>query len=182
DIFQIARVLHRRRGNPDNLASDIRQLDRLLDRHLRVHRAAYKPRLDACRILHTNADMAYPDLARGPATKLQWILAIMHSLGRMRLDPHRPGVTQNFRHTLHDFGRVVTKPDDSVRTKRAGMIQTKFQRVLARLLAKIGQDRDVAANQGLQSRADRADNRARPHNNTANNAERFHDAITRQLK
>src|SRR4029077_13943210 len=109
------------------------------DRHLGVNRVGRDHRLDAHRIIPTDADIAYPDLARGPATKLQWILAIMHSLGRMRLDQHGRAVTQNFRYTLHDFGRVVTKPDDRVRAKRAGMIQTKFQRMLARLLAKISQ-------------------------------------------
>src|SRR6266404_3668498 len=182
DIFQIARVFHRRRGNPDNLAPDVRELDRLLDRHPGVHRVARNHRLDADRIVSTNADIAYPNLARGPATKLQWIFAITHSLGRMRLDQHGRAVTQNFRHTLHDFGRVVTQSDDCVRTKRAGMIQTKFQRVFARLLAKVGQDRDVAANQGLQSRADRTEDRARTHDDTAHHPEGFHYAIARQLK
>src|SRR6266481_7999453 len=166
DIFQIARVFHRRRGNPDNLAPDVRELDRLLDRHPGVHRVASNHRLDADRIVPTNADMAYPDLARGPATKLQWILAIMHSLGQMRLDQHGRAVTQNFRHTLHDFGRVVAKPDDRVRAEIARVLQTEFERVLACFLAEIGQDRDVAANQGLQSSADRSDNRARTHDNT----------------
>ena len=72
DIFQIARVFHRRRGNPDNLASDVCELDRLLDRHLRVHRVASDHRLDANGIVPVDSDVSHPHLARGPATKRKW--------------------------------------------------------------------------------------------------------------
>src|SRR5438552_7199398 len=80
DVFQIARVLHRGRGNSHNFATDLSQLDRLLDRHLCVHRVARDHRLDANRTVPADADIAYADLARGTATKRKWRRAILHSL------------------------------------------------------------------------------------------------------
>jgi hypothetical protein len=38
DVLEIARILHRRRGDPDNFTASLCQLDRLLDRRLGVHR------------------------------------------------------------------------------------------------------------------------------------------------
>src|SRR5438477_9302199 len=101
DIFQIARVFHRRGGYPHNLTTDIRQFDRLLDRHLRVHRVARAHRLDPNRIIPADADIANADFARRTPTIVQWILAITHSLGWVGLDHYGCAVTQNFRYTLH---------------------------------------------------------------------------------
>src|SRR5579864_3235743 len=62
------------------------------------------------------------------------------------------------------------------------MLQAKFERVLPRLLAEISQDRDVAANQGLQAGADGSENRTRAHNNPPYDTEGFNNAIARQFK
>src|SRR5205823_6271855 len=42
DVLEVARVFHRRRGDPHNFATHRCQLDRLLDGHLRVERVFYE--------------------------------------------------------------------------------------------------------------------------------------------
>jgi len=49
--------------------------------------------------------------------------------------------------------------------------------VLAGFLAKVREDGDVSTNERLQSRADRAENRTRSHDNSADKPESFHHAI-----
>ncbi len=74
-------------------------------------------------------------------------------------DHHRCSVTKNFSYTLHDFGRVIAQPDDGISAELVRMLQTEIKRVLPRFLAEVGQNGDVAANEGLQARSDRAEDR-----------------------
>ena len=86
DVFQIARILHRGRGDAHNLASYIRQLDRLLNRRFGVHRVASDHRLDANRIIATNAELADAHFAGDAPPILQWIFAIAHWSGWIWFD------------------------------------------------------------------------------------------------
>src|SRR5207237_5048706 len=79
DVLQITRVLYRRRGDSDNLAANIRQFDRLLDRHRRVHRVASDHRLDANRIVSANPDIADADFARRATAIRKWRFAVFHN-------------------------------------------------------------------------------------------------------
>ena len=96
----------------------------------------------------------------------------------MRLDEDRRAVAQNFRHALHDFRRVVTQADDGVGAQLFGMPLAQLHRIFARLFAEVGQDGDVAADQRLQSCADRSENRSRANDDAAHDAEIFHNPIT----
>src|SRR5437763_7460603 len=62
------------------------------------------------------------------------------------------------------------------------MFQHLVERILACALAKIGENRDVASDQRLQTSANRSEDRARAHNDPAHDAESFHDAITVERK
>src|SRR5262249_1575709 len=56
------------------------------------------------------------------------------------------------------------------------------KRLLARLLAQFGEERDVAADEGLQRGADRADHGSRTHRHPAHDAERLHRRVAAQLE
>src|SRR5437764_12356274 len=62
------------------------------------------------------------------------------------------------------------------------MLHAKLERVLARFLTKIGENGDVAADQGLQSCANCPENRARSYNDAAHHSEILHDPVTIQFK
>src|ERR1041385_3094071 len=78
NILEIARVLHRWRSNPHNLATHLGQLDRLLDRCLRVHRVTRDHRLDADRIVPADTDVPDAHFAGLAALELKWIRAVIH--------------------------------------------------------------------------------------------------------
>ena len=84
DMLQIACILHCRRGDPDNLTAGLRQLDRLLDGRLGVHRIAGDHRLDTDRIVIANANVSNVHLARSAPMVLKRITAIVHRL-RLRV-------------------------------------------------------------------------------------------------
>src|SRR5205085_7188901 len=62
------------------------------------------------------------------------------------------------------------------------MFQHLVERVLPRALAEIGENRDVASDQRLQTSADRPEDRARAHNDPAHDAESFHNPIAVESK
>src|SRR5437588_12275338 len=97
-------------------------------------------------------------------------------------DHHRCSVTKNFSYTLHDFGRVIAQPDDGISAELLRMLQTEIKRVLPRFLAEVGQNGDVAANEGLQARPDGTEYRAGAHDDASHDAERFYNPIAVQLK
>ena len=80
-MLQVGRVFHRRRGDAHDLAAYLRQLKRLRDGSLRVHRVAGDHRLDANRIVaaHTNVPNAH--LARDPPMIGKRIRAVVHCFG-----------------------------------------------------------------------------------------------------
>jgi hypothetical protein len=86
-------------------------------------------------------------------------------------------VTEHFGHALHDLGGIITDSDDRVSAKRGRMFAKQLIGVLSGAFAKIGIDRNVAANQRLQGRSDVPDDAARSHNNAAHEAEVFGHAI-----
>ena len=59
DMFQIRRVLHRRRGDPHDLAADIDQVHGLRDALGRVHRVTRQHGLHTDRIATADADLAH---------------------------------------------------------------------------------------------------------------------------
>src|SRR5476651_140342 len=92
---------------------------------------------------------------------------------RDRLDEHGGSVAKNLRDALHDLGGVVAQTDDGVRTEATRMFQHALERVSPRLLAEIGENRNVAANQCLQAGADRPENGTRTNNDPTNNSKVF---------
>src|SRR5262249_13266125 len=81
------------------------------------------------------------------------------------------------RYALHDFGSVVAHADDGVGAQFGRVLQHEFEGVLARLFAQVGEQRDVAADQRLQSRANGAHDGARAHDDAAYQPEIADDAI-----
>src|SRR4030095_15622480 len=84
DVLEISRILYRRRGDPDNFTPGVRQLHRLLDRRLGVHRVAGDHRLDADGVVPADADVATLHLARGAAMVVKRITAIVHENRNVR--------------------------------------------------------------------------------------------------
>src|SRR5437763_8342145 len=96
------------------------------------------------------------------------------SNSRSGFDEDRRAVTKNFSHALHDFCGVVTQTDDGVRAESARVFEHSLERISPRLFAEIGEDRNVSADERLQSRADGSKNRARSDNDSSHYSEGFH--------
>ena len=73
---KVGRVLHRRRGDAHDLATDLGQLERLRNRRLRVHRVAGDHRLDANRVVAADAHPADHHFARQTALIVEKVVAI----------------------------------------------------------------------------------------------------------
>jgi len=58
-------------------------------------------------------------------------------------------IGEHFGDALHHFGGVIAHPDHGVGAVLAGVLQQKFKSILARLLAEVGENRDVSPNHGL---------------------------------
>src|SRR5947199_162057 len=84
DVLEVARVFHRRRGDPHNFATHRCQLDRLLDGHLRVHRVARDHRLDPDRIRPAHPDAADHHFAGNAAVIMKRISAVIHKTPNLR--------------------------------------------------------------------------------------------------
>ena len=74
---------------------------------------------------------------------------------------------------------VIAHADDGVRAALGGVLQHQRKGVTARFLAKLGEERDVAAEQSLQRGADRTDETARAHDNAAHHSDVPDDAVAR---
>src|SRR5260370_7739941 len=98
---------------------------------------------------------------------------------RDALDLHGCAVGEDLCQALHDFGGVVAHGDDGVGAVLRGMLQQQLVGIFAGLLAKIRQDGDVAADDGLKSRTQISDHAARPDYNSAHDAKVLDDAIAR---
>src|SRR5204862_3635740 len=73
-------------------------------------------------------------------------------------------------------------PYDRLRAVALGVVDQQVIGRLARLLAELGVDRDVAAEQRLQPAEHVADDRARAHADPAHDADVAHDLVARQLE
>jgi len=72
---------------------------------------------------------------------------------RCRFHKNGRPIRQNFRDPLHHFGGIVAGADHGVASDLRRVLQHQVERFGARLLAEIGQQRDVAADQRLQPRS-----------------------------
>ncbi len=84
DIFEIACIFHRWRGDAYNFAAHVCQLHRLLDRQLGIHRVTGDHRLDADRICPANTDVADLHFTSKAAPINEWVRAVVHRL-RLRV-------------------------------------------------------------------------------------------------
>src|SRR2546423_13320825 len=104
------------------------------------------------------------------------------SSSRSRFDEDCCAVAKNFRHALHDFSRIVAQTDDRVRAERPRVLQHPIERIAPRLFAEVGEDRNVSADERLQSRADGSKNRARSDDYSSHHSERFDGAVAVERK
>ena len=81
DVLEIGGVLHRRRGDADDFAADLDEVEGLLHALARVHRVAGEHRLDADGIGPADADLADLDLAGMAALVVVRIMAIGDGAG-----------------------------------------------------------------------------------------------------
>ena len=97
---------------------------------------------------------------------------------------YRRAVCQDFSDALHDFGRVVTGTDDRVPAEFGGVLQHQIESFGARPLAKIGEQGDVAAEDGLQAGPDCADDRSGAHHNPSDDSQgaRYFESIQFELR
>src|SRR5215468_10735983 len=99
-----------------------------------------------------------------------------------RLDDHRRSVSQDLGHAAHHLVGVVACADDGVRPDLGSVLDHDFKSLAARLLAKLREESDVAADQCLETPPDRAEDRARTDGDAAHDAEIAHEAEARQFK
>src|SRR5438270_11235541 len=104
------------------------------------------------------------------------------SNSRSGFDEDRGAVTKNFRHALHDFSRIVAQTDDRVRAERARVFEHSVERIAPRLLAEIGEDGNISADERLQAGADGSENRARSDDDSSHDSERLHGAVAVERK
>src|ERR1700738_1108137 len=96
---------------------------------------------------------------------------------REAFDLHGGAVSEDFGYALHNFGGVIAHGDDGIGAVLGGMLQQQLVGVFARPLTKIRQDGNVAADDGLQRRAQIPDYAARPDYNSAHDAKVLNDSI-----
>src|SRR5215510_16489615 len=99
-----------------------------------------------------------------------------------RLDDHGRSISQHFGDAVHYLVGVVAGADDGVRPDLGSVLDHDFKGLAARLLTKLREERDVAADECLQGSADRAKDRTRTHCDAAHNAEVAHDTEARQFE
>src|SRR5581483_1141361 len=83
---------------------------------------------------------------------------------------------------LHDFGGIVAGADDRVGADFSGVLQHKGEGVGTGLLAEVGEQRDVSADQRLQAGADGAEDGTGADDNPAHHAEGAHHAVPVQFE
>src|SRR5881394_174913 len=104
------------------------------------------------------------------------------SSSRSWFDEDRCAVAKNFRHALHDFSRIVAQTDDCIRAESARVFEHSVERIAPSLFAEVGEDRNVSADERLQSGADGSENRARSDDYSSHHSERFHGPIAVERK
>src|ERR1700679_4088775 len=92
-------------------------------------------------------------------------------------DDYCGAVGQDFGDALHDFVGVVAEGDDGVGSELGGVKGHHGEGVLTGLLAELGEEGDVSADEGLEVGAKGDEDVAGTHDNAANNAEIADDAV-----
>src|SRR5262245_7241315 len=90
-------------------------------------------------------------------------------------DDDSSAVAEHLGDALHELRGVVADADHRVRTHLLGMIEHHVEGLGPRPLAELREQRDVAADEGLQRSADGPENRARANRDAAHHAERPSD-------
>jgi len=98
------------------------------------------------------------------------------------LDQDCRAIGEHFGNALHELGRVVAGADDSVAAQFAGVSEHQIECFTARFFAKIGEQRDVAADQCLQSGANRPENGPGADDDSTYYAQGAHDAVSGKIK
>jgi hypothetical protein len=87
-------------------------------------------------------------------------------------------VGDDFADALHDFSGVVADGDDGVGAELSGVEGHHGVGVLAGFFAELGEDGDVAADEGLETGADGAEQVAGSDDDAANDADVADDTVT----
>src|SRR5262245_26224517 len=99
------------------------------------------------------------------------------SLSRVRFENDGRAVRQDLGDAVRDLVRVVAHPDDGVGPDLPGVAQHDLEGLLPGVLAQLRVERYVAAEEGLDPRADVADDAARADRDAPHDASRRGDAI-----
>ena len=105
-----------------------------------------------------------------PALDVDWI----------SLHQHRSSVAEHLGEAGHQFRGVVAHADDCIRTMLLRMPAHELISLRPRLFAEVGIDRDVAAEERLQSPEKVADDRARTDRDASNDTEASDDFVSGQ--
>src|SRR5258705_10403802 len=95
---------------------------------------------------------------------------------------HRSPIREHFSDTLHHLSRIVACTNHSISPEFACMLQHQVEGFAARLLTQVRQQRNVAANERLQTRADGSENGTGAYNDAANYSQRAHNAEAREVE
>src|SRR5205807_5182124 len=98
------------------------------------------------------------------------------------LDHYGRAISQDLGNALHDLRSVIPHAYHGVGAELGCMLQHQIEGVLAGLFAKLGQQRDVPANQGLKAGANRAEQRTGTDNNAAHDSQAAYDLVDIQFK
>src|SRR6202521_3801686 len=79
-------------------------------------------------------------------------------------------IGKHFGDTLHHFGGVIAHSDDGIGAVFAGVLQQKFKSIFARLLAEVGENGDVSADDSLKRSAEIPNHAPRAYDNSANDS------------
>jgi len=82
-------------------------------------------------------------------------------------------IAEHFADAAHDLCCIVADTDDAIGAELFCVSNHEFISVLPRFFAQLRVYRDVAAEDGLQSRRERTDDRARANDNAAHDAKMF---------
>ncbi len=83
---------------------------------------------------------------------------------------------------MHNFRCVITRAHNRIASQFRGMSQHEVKGFGAGLFAQLSKQRDIAAQDGLQARANGPEDRARTHHDPAHHAERAHHSKTIQFE
>src|ERR1700681_3702457 len=100
------------------------------------------------------------------------------SLGR--LCNYCRAVAQHLSDPLHDLRRVVSDADDAVGAHPRRVLSHALESMRSGLLTQITEQCDITSDERLQTRANCAQNRSRPYNDSPHDSEVALDAITIQ--